>query len=128
MPARTSAVNTLKANSISMGSILEIGDSKRVTPVGKVFALQREYPIFPKDDPILNQEPDIFKVPLLEAHIYEPIHTNIVNEDPLIKVNHMKITGVSTASVIEIGSTDYVYSEARVKNIRQFFNPPDQRS
>ncbi|MFC7392678.1 spore germination protein GerPE [Scopulibacillus cellulosilyticus] len=125
MPVRTSVVDTLKINTISLSSILEVGDSKRVTPVGKVFAIQREYPIYPKNDPILNQHHYIFDVPLLEANIYEPVHTNVINEDPFIKVNHIKITGVSTASVIDVGSTDYVYTEARVKNIRQFFNPPD---
>ncbi|TCP31594.1 spore germination protein PE [Scopulibacillus darangshiensis] len=125
MLVRPSLVHDIHIDSVTLSSVLEIGDSRRLTPSSKVFAVQREYPFYDSRKAVLQNH--LFFVPLLKANIYEPVQTTIVNEpNSSIKVDHLRIIAVSNASVVEIGSTGDIYCEARTKNVRQFINPPKE--
>lgn len=117
---RTSVVNDCDINSLTLSSTLIVGDSHDLTPVSKALAIQRQYPVYRTDEAVLRNE--LFYQPLLEATIYEPVQTTFINEKSDIEVNHLKIIGVSDASIVEIGSTGHVYCESRAKHIRHFEN------
>lgn len=121
---RYSFVNELYMNSVSNSSVIEVGDSKSLTPVSRVFALQREYPMFYEGEASFKAFP-IFTDPIPKAHIYEPVHTSFIHENPAISVDSLRIIGTSSSVVIQVGSTETIQTESRLKHIRHFLNPPN---
>jgi spore germination protein PE len=117
MYKRMSCVNNLDIVSILFSSVCQIGDSSSINSSVKVLAVQREFPFF------LAQEGKFEDYKVFTEPFTPPKHEFnkmlVINECPAIKVNHVKIIGVSSSSVIHIGSNETTYAEARVLNIRQ---------
>lgn len=114
---RTSVVDRININSLSIVSTFEIGDSSHIQAFSRAIALQREQQIFFSDE-IRFSDFDIFS----ETIQIEPIFENVVFEtnsiQPIIKVGSIDIIGVSTSSVVHIGNTKKVNMESRIKHIR----------
>src|SRR5690606_369836 len=121
---RISVVDFIKVNSLSFSSILEIGDSMKIKPISSAPAVQREVPL------LFTNEGDfaqfrIFSRDHTKVEVTESIHMRIFNQNPIIKVNSIRIDGVSSAGVMQIGSTETIHTESKVKHIRKLL---DQQS
>lgn len=120
---RTSSVNELNINSLASCSTLEIGDSKHTQGFTRAVALQREQQLYYSNE-INFSKYDIFQDPIPFEPITERLNYETFSLQPIIKVNRIKITGVSTSSVVQIGNCQNIYLESRIKHIRQL-NPRD---
>lgn len=118
MIKRTSIVNNTKVRSVSLSSVVQIGDSVQITPVSWALAVQRQLQLFYGNEgnfaafPIFTRE--IPSLPLINS-----VNIQRYNASNFIKVGNIDITGVSSASVYHIGSTSYIQAETRIKHIRQ---------
>lgn len=121
---RISVVDFIKVNSLSFSSILEIGDSMKIKPISSALAVQREVPLFFTNEGDFSQFP-IFSRDLPKVEVTETINMRIFNQNPIIKVNSIRIDGVSSAGVMQIGSTETIHTESKVKHIRKLL---DQQS
>ncbi|MCD7034897.1 spore germination protein GerPE [Metabacillus sp. GX 13764] len=115
---RLSVVKTAYVNVVGIASVFNIGDSSKITPRTRVFAVQREAEIFFDGEGDLNQF-EIFSLPLPVPVRSEFVRTCIINENAAINAQYVKILGVSTASIFHIGSTNFIDAEARIKHTRQ---------
>ncbi|MBD8067595.1 spore germination protein GerPE [Bacillus sp. PS06] len=121
---RLSIVEAIYVNSVSFSSIFEIGDSRYITPVMKALAVKREHPILFTNEGNFN-EFSIFTRPIAQVATPEVINMAVFNEKPSINVKTIRVTGVSSSSVVHIGSTNMIRAEARIKHIRQLRRQPD---
>ncbi|MFT9486015.1 spore germination protein GerPE [Tepidibacillus infernus] len=117
MNKRISVVNSVNVKLMLFGSILQVGDSRFITPRANVFAVQRELPIFDDQEDHLSKYP-LFTKPIPTPSITEPLQMKIKNESPYIQVGNIKVNGLSTAAIVQIGSNHRIDVEARVKHIR----------
>jgi len=120
---RTSVVDTFEDNTLLFSSVIEIGDTAIVDLKADIFAIQREIPFFYGHEGSFNYY-TAFRVPLLKANIYENPSTSYINDNPIIKVDHIKILGISTSGYVQIGSTKDIYAQARVFDVRHFLHYP----
>lgn len=126
---RISVVDFIKVNSLSFSSILEIGDSTKITPVSQALAVQREVPLF------FTNEGDFSQYPIFSRELPKPpktnetktLSTNTYNQNPIIKVGSIRVNGVSSAAVMQIGSTDTIHAESKVKHIRKLLDDDTKR-
>lgn len=115
---RTSIVDTISLKSLSYASVLEIGDTERITPLSKALAVQREKELFFGNEGSFAAYP-IFSKNIPLPTIYERITLKRDNQNPYIKVGDLDVRGASSSAVIHIGSTKEIRAESRVKHIRQ---------
>lgn len=118
MLTRISSVDHLKVKEAAFGSTIQVGDSSFLNLFSRALAVQREAQIFLGDEGNFPSYP-VFKRPLPLPPIYEQMNMVRHNLSPIIKVNKIKVTGVSSSSVIHVGNTKHVSKEVRVKHIRQ---------
>ncbi|MBS4188827.1 spore germination protein GerPE [Bacillus sp. FJAT-49705] len=117
---RTSIVDEVKIGTMFYSSIFEIGDSSIIQGFSRALAVQREQETFYGNEGNFNIYPVFTQpIPLQPVEISIPMYTENLN--PIIKVNHININGVSVASVVHIGSSNHVSMETRIKHIRQLF-------
>ncbi|WP_078548236.1 spore germination protein GerPE [Litchfieldia alkalitelluris] len=124
---RLSRVNTIYVNSVSFSSTFEIGDSKYITPVMRALAVKREFPLFFSNEGNFN-EYSVFTRPIPQVPTEEIFNMTVSNEAPSINVNSIRVTGISSSSVVHIGSTNLINAEARIKHIRQLLRQPGDES
>jgi len=117
MFVRTSIVDTLKLNTLSFSSIVEIGDSIYIQGFSRALAVQREKDIFFGNEGNFNVFPAFSKNPRFEA-IDENFSMYQEQLNPIIKVNSIDIIGVSAASIIHIGSSKHISMESKVAHLR----------
>lgn len=107
----------MKVNTVSFSSVFQIGDSKEITSFTSGLSLQREREYFAGNEgtfnsPVFYSKPDFL-----------PINESILiikqNENPVITVGDIEIIGVTTSSIIHIGSSNHIYGDNRLKHIRQ---------
>lgn len=115
---RTSSVNRININVLTIVSTLEIGDSSNIQAFSRAIAVQREKELFFANEGNFS-EYGIFNEPIPFEPIIEDIAYETVSLHPIIKVQNIDILAVSTSSVIHIGNSKNAYLEARVKHIRQ---------
>lgn len=117
---RTSKVDWFRMNSLTSSSIFNIGDSTHIRASAKVIAIQREAELFfgregNFEDYILFKR----SYPLLTL---KRIPTVKYNESNMIRVGSVRVTGASTSSVVQIGSTKDIKCYSRVKHVRQLLS------
>jgi spore germination protein PE len=121
MLSRLSKVQKLTIKSLSSASVNQIGDSQIINGLSRALAVQREAEVF------FDYEGDYSLFPIFSEPIpLPPITENVIFQKmdliPFIKVNEIKIIGVSSSSIVHIGNSQQVYMESRVKHIRQIFD------
>ncbi|HYK74693.1 MAG TPA: spore germination protein GerPE [Pseudoneobacillus sp.] len=121
MLSRNSQVQSIKVKSVAISSVTQIGDSSVINALSRALAVQREQEIF------LGSEGDYSKYPIFSEviplpAIEEDIVIQTMNLSPMIRVSHIDVIGVSSASMIHIGSSNHICLEARVKHIRHLEN------
>jgi spore germination protein PE len=115
---RLSIVQLVHNEEIGLSSVLQIGDSREITARAKVLAVQRQYELFFGNEGNVNYP--IFTQPIRRFAIdTTSSQMNRLNESPVISVGTVRVLAVSTASVVQIGSTSIIDTEARVKHTRQ---------
>lgn len=120
---RTSLVKEVKINSVASSSFLQAGDTERIQCSSAVLAIQRQSTKYGTFELTFNKY-DIFSqevfTPLCpEVKIKESFHAN-----PFIKVGKIDILGVSSSSIIHLGSVHKMSLQSRVMHIRNFFKNP----
>lgn len=118
MHKRTSIVNHLSVNVLTILSTLEIGDSAHIHGVTRALAVQRERELFFGNEGNFAGY-GIFNKPILLEPITEPFTYETESFSPFIKVNNITINAVSTSSVAHVGNTKNINMESRIKHIRQ---------
>ena len=124
MYSRSSLVNWMYVSSHDSSAVIQIGDSNQITPKTKIYALQRQLPIFKG-----NEVEDLTQYPIYSQSIPLPLLTEslrqtTIHENPIIKVGSIRVIGVAASSVLHIGSTRTIQTESRVKHNREYFYDP----
>lgn len=106
--------------SMGDGSVFQIGDTNQMNLRSKFVAVHREIPTF------FDIEGEFEGFPMfLDDQITIPTRTtsvkmNIINQNPFIEVDCVTMYTMLNAACFHIGSVEYVFSNARVKQMRQF--------
>lgn len=124
-PYRTSYVNEFFVNSASITSVLEMGDSQYIQAFSRAIAVQREQEIFFANEDNFKQFP-IFSLSLPIEPFDENITVQKVHLSPAIQVNKIRLTAISTSSIVHIGNSNHVALESRIINIRQLEERKEQ--
>lgn len=127
MLQRTSCVDHIHIDIVSFASTIQLGDAKIVNSQSRAMAVQREAEVFfSREGNYSNYsnftEPIPF-VPITEEFSYASFQLN-----PIIKVNRIAILGVSSASILQVGNSEHVSLEARIKHIRQLLPEGEEPS
>ncbi len=118
MLKRTSKVDSLNLDSAGIASVIHIGDSKEINSFTRTIAVQREKELFFSNEGNFNVY-EIFSYSLPIPPIDEPITIQSTSLNSFIKVGSIDVLAISAASILHIGSSDYIQSEARTLQIRQ---------
>ncbi|WP_223700748.1 spore germination protein GerPE [Sutcliffiella deserti] len=122
---RISRVNEVNVLSLAFSSYLHIGDSFHINAKNKALAVKREFPRYYGNEGSFDAY-SIFSIASPMTVIDEPLCMSVKNPNPNICVDNITVNGVSSSSVLQIGSSQSIYAEARVKHIRQLIGkvPP----
>lgn len=110
-------VGFFKVIEIKLSSILQFGDSLCLTPETKALAVLRSQSSYYGDEGDFSSP--IFTNPIPGPSLDEELEMEIINESPYIKVESIKIIGVSASGIVQIGSNQCIDAESRIKHIRQ---------
>lgn len=120
---RTSAVKNAYVNSVGLGSILFVGDCVEVKPRSKALAVQRQIADFSGDEGSFEAFP-IYSRPIPRPDPSDEVQFTVTNRSSFIHVGAVKITSISSSSVLQIGSNLSIDAESRTKHIRQLQHRP----
>lgn len=118
MRSRLSVVKTAKVNTLQSSSVFQIGDSVIYTPQSRGYAVGQLSPIF-REESFSFTDP-IFFEPIPKPNLLSQVQTETFHHSPFIHVSHIKVNSLGDSSIFQIGSTNYIESEARIKHIRRF--------
>lgn len=121
---RTSCVDSIRINAISNSGVCIVGDAFQLAPQSKIFAVARQWPIFNGQEGDLSQYP-LFQRPIPLPAISEPVTMNIHHHSP-INIGRVTVLGVTASAIVQIGSSQEIDMESRIKHIRHFLSPPIQ--
>jgi spore germination protein PE len=115
---RTSIVQFFHGKEVIFSSVLQIGDSQKITSRSQVLAVQRQYELFfgkegESSFPIFTK-----RIPKIQSDDRN-ISLQTLHQSPVISVRSIRVLAVSSSGVVHIGSTSAVDAEARIKHIRQ---------
>ncbi|AGT31023.1 spore germination protein [Geobacillus genomosp. 3] len=119
---RTSIVQSLHAETLIISSVLQIGDSERISARTRALAVQRQYELF------FGSEGErifpVFAKPIPRWSSPPPVASRrTLHQNPVISVRSVRVLGISSSAVVHIGSTSIAETEARIKHIRQLAGP-----
>jgi spore germination protein PE len=117
MNRRVTSIDSLTHLSVDASSVIQIGDSDQIRSCSVILAVQREKAVFFENE-FNFQDYAFFSEPIPKPHLSESIRLTTCKEAPVIRVHKVNVPFVAASSVIHIGSSDRITSEARVKNIR----------
>lgn len=123
---RISVVGRTKILNVSNASIFHVGDSVEMKPKAKVLAVQREVSSFLGDEGSFKAY-RIFSQPIPEVEATEKVAMDVRNPNRWIKVSRVSVMSVTASSIFQIGSSNELDTEARVKHIRQLLKGTQPR-
>ncbi|MBB2479734.1 spore germination protein GerPE [Bacillus sp. APMAM] len=115
---RSSVVQECKINDVVFSSNVHVGDTTHIKANSRAFAVQREEELFFGFEAPFEDFP-IFSELIPIPPITENIQFHRYNIDPVIKVDRVRIIGISTASLFQIGTIGDAFLEARTHHVRQ---------
>lgn len=124
MLTRIAKVNNIKINIVSFSSTFQIGDSDQIVGSSNILATQKGQATFLNHEGNFNDY-HIFTEQIPSSMIDEQLQATFVNEIPFIKVGDVNLIGLSFSSVLQVGNSENVCLEARVKHIRHLTEPID---
>ncbi|PFD97863.1 spore gernimation protein GerPE [Bacillus cereus] len=109
---------------ISMGNagIFQVGDANQMELKTRALIVHREIPYYLKSEGRFED----FKI-FTDEYITIPkrstdVKMNIINECPFIEVNAVTIRTLLNSGCFQIGSVDYVFSNSRIHQMRQYIS------
>lgn len=115
---RISKVKSVTTQSILFSSVLQIGDCSFIDGTSNVLAIHRNSEL-PLDREDQFSDYKIFAQPITLPILNEPLHIHFENPCPFIKVDHIRIVGMSVSAFAGIGNVGHIRMQSRVKNIRR---------
>ena len=115
---RVSVVDVSKVHAVVEASAVFIGDMKQFQPTANIFAVQREIPTYYGNEGDLSPYL-VFRSPIPIPSENNTVPAAITNDNGYIRVGAIQVLSVSTSSLYQVGSTDYIQCESRLKHIRQ---------
>lgn len=116
---RLSIVDNVYINGLSSSSIMHVGDNINTALKTRVFAVQREVPFYYGNEGSFKAYP-FYQRPFPIPQSPEPFTMSVDNLGSFIRVQNIRILGVSSSAVLQIGCNRITSAETHVKNIRQF--------
>jgi spore germination protein PE len=122
MLRHVSIVNQINVISMGIDGVLQIGDSNMIASRNRDILVQREESLY------LAQEGSFEKyVMFTDTEITIPtrqtsVRMHVVNTNPFVRVDRVEIISLLSSGIIHIGSTDYVFNNSRILQIRQFIS------
>ncbi|SFL44382.1 spore germination protein PE [Paenibacillus sp. 1_12] len=117
--SRWSIVREMKINSISLASILQIGDNESIKSKAKAIAVQRQVATFLENEGNLDNY-QLFSRVIPIPEVYEQVDMEVENLCDHIQVNCIRVLAISSSSVMQVGTNYQIENESRVKHFRQF--------
>ncbi|PFA24700.1 MULTISPECIES: spore germination protein GerPE [Bacillus cereus group] len=111
-----------RANVISMGiaGVFQIGDASQMELKSRALVVHREIPYYFKNEGSFDAyeifTDDEITIPTRSTDV----KMNIINECPFIEVDDVTIRSLLNSACFQIGSVDYVFSNSRILQIRQY--------
>lgn len=115
--SRVSCVPLISIIDVGNTGVFEIGDSQRIAPTSNIIAVQREKAIFWENEFDFHDY-SMFQEQIPQPFVYENIEMTTVHECPCIHVENIEISFVAASSTVQIGSSQTITAESRVKHIR----------
>jgi spore germination protein PE len=115
---RTAIVGDVQVRSLLLSSVVHVGEIGGMFPDSRIFAVQREQPVFLGNEGNLEQFP-IFRQSFARIQSTERVELDIHNRIPAIRVRKVDIYGISASSVLQIGNVGVIDATNRTKHIRQ---------
>ncbi|MGX4670130.1 spore germination protein GerPE [Cerasibacillus sp. JNUCC 74] len=111
-------VGNIYTNSFSFSSTLSIGDTEYAQLNSNGIAVQKERPIFTEADE------ETFAYPLFNRQANWPkpkltVKKTTLNQTGTINITAISVIGVSSSSLIQVGSLSKGRAEARIKHFRK---------
>lgn len=119
MYRRISIVHNIQVYTTALSAIVQIGDNSHIKSRANIFAVQRQIPYFLGNEGDLSQFP-IFKRSIPQPPLPRGVALTTDNKSSHIKVNSIRIIGLSASAVFQVGSNHRMDLESRTKHIRQF--------
>jgi len=114
-------VDNLHIINISDASTCICGKSGDIHAYTQALAVQRQVPVFYEDEGRFEDYP-IFTREIPKWEDDSDVEMDIIQEHKLIRVNRVDVVSVASASTVQIGATEQLDLEARVKAIRHFIS------
>lgn len=115
---RISNVNEINVHTLIFSSHILIGDSCIIDARSKALAVKREYPLYYGNEGSFAEYP-IFSLENPIPIVSEKVQMSVSNPNPNIHVNRIRVKGISSSSILQVGSTNTIFAEAKIKHIRQ---------
>ncbi|MYL51197.1 spore germination protein GerPE [Halobacillus litoralis] len=112
-------VEEIETQSLAIGSVMEIGDVHRAAPYSRILAVQKEGGV--KSDVYDFDDYSIFS--LKSTPPLSPIQINsFTYHHRPIQVDQVRVIGVSTAGIFQVGGVDHVDATNYTKHFRVLEN------
>lgn len=98
---------------------MQVGDNVNTALQTRVFAVQREVPIYYGNEGSFEAYP-FFRRPIPIPQPPEPFTMCVDNLGSFIRVRGIRIISITATSVLQIGSNRITSGESRIKDTRQF--------
>lgn len=117
MIRRLSMVDNIYVIDLSLSSTFQIGDTEEINSSDKAVEVQSSSSTYDGAEGNFHDYP-IFSKPLQLPVLNEHIQISMNHQQPVIKVGQIKIIGISSSSILHVGTIDYSCMESRIKHIR----------
>lgn len=116
---RLSIVGNVYIHDIGSSSVMHVVDNINTALKTRVFAVQREVPFYYGNEGSFKAYP-FYQRPFPIPQPPEPFTMCVDNLGSFIRVQNIRILGVSSSALLQIGCNRITSAETHVKNIRQF--------
>jgi spore germination protein PE len=117
--ARLSIVGDVNVDDFGSSGILHVGDHVATILKSRALAVQREVPMYYGNEGNFDAYP-FFSRPFPVPQPPEPVTMSVDNWGSFIRVGSIRILGVASSSLLQIGSNCSTQAEVRIKHFRQF--------
>ncbi len=117
MKTRTSVVGSVKVDAVRSSSVFQIGDSLIYTPKMRGYAINQLSPHFTEQPSAFNAP--IFHEPMPKPALISKVKKETFHDSAYIYAGSVKVNSLGDSSVLQIGSTQFIQSEARIKHVRR---------
>ncbi|MFD2630334.1 spore germination protein GerPE [Oceanobacillus kapialis] len=119
---RTASVNQIRVNSVSFCGIFSIGDTETAHQTSRGIALQKEGNYFTKEGQLYFTDYPLFNMKPVSSIMKEDVQMERYDHNPNIHVQRIDANGVTTSSIMQIGSLRQVEAVAWLKHIRELID------